>query len=446
MATGLLQLIDQVSREKGIDRRVLIEALVDAVETAVKKKYGTKVDVEVSFNEETGQIEAYKFHEVVEVVEDPEREISLEEAREYDPDTEIGDELGVPLDPENLGRIAAQTAKQIIVQKMRDAEREAIYEEFIHHKGDIVSGIVQRVDRTGIIVNLGKAEAFLPANEQIPQDIYRPGDRIRAHVLDVRRSGKGPQIILSRTSPSFLIQLFHTEVPEVQEGLVSIIGAAREPGSRAKIAVVSKDPDVDPVGACVGVKGSRVQKVVQELRGEKIDIVPWNLDPAKFVVNALAPAAISRVIIDQANQTMEVVVPDDQLSLAIGKRGQNVRLAAKLTNWRIDVISESRYERLKDPDYQEMLDLEGMTEEVADLLFDEGITSLEAFVETSNEELEEITGFSLSTIASLKEQARKLLEDKPSGQGEPEEVEEVIEEDTDYNDEEDNKTSDGEQG
>ena len=445
MATGLLQLIDQVSREKGIDRRVLIEALVDAVETAVKKKYGTKVDVEVSFNEETGQIEAYKFHEVVEVVEDPEREISLEEAREYDPDTEIGDELGVPLDPENLGRIAAQTAKQIIVQKMRDAEREAIYEEFIHHKGDIVSGIVQRVDRTGIIVNLGKAEAFLPANEQIPQDIYRPGDRIRAHVLDVRRSGKGPQIILSRTSPSFLIQLFHTEVPEVQEGLVSIIGAAREPGSRAKIAVVSKDPDVDPVGACVGVKGSRVQKVVQELRGEKIDIVPWNLDPAKFVVNALAPAAISRVIIDQANQTMEVVVPDDQLSLAIGKRGQNVRLAAKLTNWRIDVISESRYERLKDPDYQEMLDLEGMTEEVADLLFDEGITSLEAFIEASDEELEEITGFSLSTIASLKEQARKLLEDKPSGQDEPEEVEEVIEEDTDYNDEEDNKTSDGEQ-
>ncbi len=418
MGTSLLQLIDQVSREKGIDRRVLIDALVDAVETAVKKKYGSKVDVEVSFNEETGQIEAYKFHEVVEEVKDPDREISISEAREYDPDTEIGDELGVPLDPENLGRIAAQTAKQIIVQKMREAEREAIYEEFIHHKGDIVSGIVQRVDKTGITVNLGKAEAFLPSSEQIPQDIYRPGDRIRAYVLEVRRSGKGPQIILSRTSPSFLIQLFHTEVPEVQEGLVSIIGATREPGSRAKIAVVSKDPDVDPVGACVGVKGSRVQKVVQELRGEKIDIVPWNLDPAKFVVNALAPAAISRVIIDQANQTMEVVVPDDQLSLAIGKRGQNVRLAARLTNWRIDVISESRYERLKDPGYQEMLSLDDMTEEIADILFDEGITNLEEFIKADDSELEEITGFSLSTIASLKEQARQIVsarEDIASG-------------------------------
>ncbi|SFN02168.1 transcription termination factor NusA [Thermodesulforhabdus norvegica] len=409
MTANLLQLIDQVSREKGIDRRVLIEALVDAVESAVRKRYGNRVDVEVSFNEETGTIEAYRFHEVVETVDDPETQISLEEAREYDPETEIGDEIGVPLDPENLGRIAAQTAKQIIMQKMRDAEREAVYEEFIHQKGTIVHGIVQRVDRSGITVNLGKAEAFLPASEQIPQDVYRPGDRIRAYVLEVKRSGKGPQIILSRTHPSFLIQLFFTEVPEIQEGIVSVIGAAREPGSRAKIAVVSSDPDVDPVGACVGVKGSRVQKVVQELRGEKIDIVPWNLDPAKFVVNALAPAVVTKVIIDQANQSMEVIVPDDQLSLAIGKRGQNVRLAARLTNWRIDVISESRYERLKDEEYRRLLNLEGMNEELADALFDEGITSVEAFLNTPDEELEDILNLSLPTIRSLKEQARFLV-------------------------------------
>ncbi|MBW1974156.1 MAG: transcription termination/antitermination protein NusA [Deltaproteobacteria bacterium] len=412
MASNLFQLVDQVSREKGIEKNVLIEALVEAVTTAVRKRYGGKADIEVGFNHETGEIEAYRFYEIVDVVEDPEREISLEEAREYDPEAEIGEELGVPLEPENLGRIAAQTAKQVIMQKMRDAEREAIYEEFIHHRGSIVGGIVQRVDRSGIIVNLGKAEAFLPASEQIPQDIYRPGDRIRAYVLDVRRSGKGPQIILSRTHPSFLIQLFHTEVPEVQEGLVSIISAAREPGSRAKIAVVSRDPDVDPVGACVGVKGSRVQKVVQELRGEKIDIVPWNLDPAKFVVNALQPAVVSKVIIDQANQTMEVVVPDDQLSLAIGKRGQNVRLAAKLTNWRIDVISESRYGRLKDPGYQSLLRLEGMTEELADLLYDEGITSLESLIRADEEELEEIAGLSRATVAGLKEEAKRILDDK----------------------------------
>lgn len=409
MTANLLQLIDQVSREKGIDRKVLIEALVDAVESAVRKRYGSRVDVEVSFNEKTGAIEAYRFHEVVEKVDDPETQISLEEAREYDPETEIGDEIGVPLDPENLGRIAAQTAKQIIMQKMRDAEREAVYEEFIHQRGSIVHGIVQRVDRSGITVNLGKAEAFLPASEQIPQDVYRPGDRIRAYVLEVKRSGKGPQIILSRTHPSFLIQLFFTEVPEIQEGIVSIIGAAREPGSRAKIAVVSKDPDVDPVGACVGVKGSRVQKVVQELRGEKIDIVPWNLDPAKFVVNALAPAVVSKVIINQAEQSMEVIVPDDQLSLAIGKRGQNVRLAARLTNWRIDVISESRYKRLKDDEYRRLLSLEGMNEDLADALFDRGITSLQAFLDTPDEELENILDFSLPTIRSLKEQAKLLI-------------------------------------
>lgn len=409
MTTELARLIDQVSREKGIERGVLIEALEEAITTTIRKKLGSKADIMVRWDEDRGEIEAIKFYKVVEEVKDPEWEISLEEASRYDPEAEVGDEVGVLLDPEKLGRIAAQTAKQIILQRLRDAERDAVYEEFKHRRGEIVHGVVQRVDKTGITINLGKTEAFLPVKEQIPQDNYRPGDRIRAYIMEVKKSGKGPQIVVSRTHPSFLIQLFALEVPEIQEGIVSIIAAAREPGSRAKIAVVSKDPSVDPIGACVGVKGNRVQKVVQELRGEKIDIVQWNADPAKFVVNALAPAVISKVVIDQANQAVEVIVPDDQLSLAIGKRGQNVRLAAKLTNWKIDVTSETRYERRKDSRYRTLLSLTDMTEDMADALFDEGITTLEEFINTDTSYLESIMGLSRSTIESLKAEAKRIL-------------------------------------
>jgi len=405
----LARLIDQVSREKGIEKKVLINALEEAIATTIRKKLGPKADIMVRWDEEKGEIEAIKFYKVVETVKEPNWEISLEEASRYDPEAEVGDEVGILLDPTKLGRIAAQTAKQIILQRLRDAERDAIYEEFKHRRGEIVHGIVQRVDKSGITINLGKAEAFLPVKEQIPQDNYRPGDRIRAYIVEVKKSGKGPQIIVSRTHPSFLIQLFALEVPEIQEGIVSIIAAAREPGSRAKIAVVSKDPSVDPIGACVGVKGNRVQKVVQELRGERIDIVQWNVDPAKFVVNALAPAVISKVIIDQANQSVEVIVPDDQLSLAIGKRGQNVRLAAKLTSWKIDVTSETRYERRKDDRYKEFLSLQDMTEDLADILFDEGITSLEEFVNTDTNYLESIMGLSKSTIEGLKAEALKAI-------------------------------------
>jgi N utilization substance protein A len=405
----LARLIDQVSREKGIEKKVLINALEEAIATTIRKKLGQKADIMVRWDEEKGEIEAIKFYKVVETVKEPNWEISLEEASRYDPEAEVGDEVGILLDPTKLGRIAAQTAKQIILQRLRDAERDAIYEEFKHRRGEIVHGIVQRVDKSGITINLGKAEAFLPVKEQIPQDNYRPGDRIRAYIVEVKNSGKGPQIIVSRTHPSFLIQLFALEVPEIQEGIVSIIAAAREPGSRAKIAVVSKDPSVDPIGACVGVKGNRVQKVVQELRGERIDIVQWNVDPAKFVVNALAPAVISKVIIDQANQSVEVIVPDDQLSLAIGKRGQNVRLAAKLTSWKIDVTSETRYERRKDDRYKEFLSLQDMTEDLADILFDEGITSLEEFVNTDTNYLESIMGLSKSTIEGLKAEALKAI-------------------------------------
>jgi N utilization substance protein A len=405
----LKRLIDQVSREKGIDRQTLIHTLEEAIKSAIKKKYGGKLDLDVSFNEEFGELEAFLFKEVVEQVTDSDKEISLKEARQMDPESEIGDELGVRMDTETLGRIAAQSAKQVIIQKMKDAEREVVYEEFKGRKGDIVHGIVQRADKSGVIVNLGQAEAILPPKEQIHREIFRQGDRIRAFVLEVKKISKGPQIVLSRTHPHFLIQLFHFEVPEIADGVVSVINAAREPGSRAKIAVISKNPDVDPVGACVGMKGSRVQNVVQELRGERIDIIPWNMDPAKFVVNALAPAIISKVIIDQANRNMEVIVPDDQLSLAIGKRGQNVRLASKLTNWRIDVKSESRYSRQKQAGYQSLLRLAGLTEEMADSLYIAGVTSLEEFAVASVTELEDLTHISQPTLTIMIEEARHLL-------------------------------------
>lgn len=408
MNADLKRLIDQVSREKGIDRQTLIHTLEEAIKSAIKKKYGGKLDLDVTFNEEFGELEAFLFKEVAVEVTDPEKQISLEEALQMDPEAQVGDELGVRMDTDTLGRIAAQSAKQVIIQKMKDAEREVVYEEFKGRKGDIVNGIVQRADKSGVIVNLGQAEAVLPSKEQIPREIFRQGDRIRAFVLEVKKISKGPQVILSRTHPHFLIKLFLFEVPEIGDGVVSIINAAREPGSRAKIAVISKNPDVDPVGACVGMKGSRVQNVVQELRGERIDIIPWNMDPAKFVVNALAPAIISKVIIDQSNRNMEVIVPDDQLSLAIGKRGQNVRLASKLTNWRIDVKSEGRYNRQKQAGYQSLLRLSGLTEEMADHLYDAGFTSVAEFAEANLAELEELTHISPSTLEIMVAEAARL--------------------------------------
>ncbi len=410
MASELKRLIEQVSREKGIDRQTLIQTLEEAIKSAIRKRYGARLDLDVTFNEEYGEIEAFQFKEVVEEVVDPDKQVDLAEALKLDSETEIGDELGIRMDTEMLGRIAAQSAKQVIIQKMKDAEREVVYDEFKGRKGEVVNGLVQRVDKGSILVNVGQAEAVLPQKEQIPREIFRQGDRIRSFVLEVKKISKGPQIVLSRTHPHFLIQLFHAEVPEISEGIVSIISAAREPGSRAKIAVISKDSDVDPVGACVGMKGTRVQNVVQELRGEKIDIIPWNMDPAKFVVNALAPAIISKVIVDQANRNMEVIVPDDQLSLAIGKRGQNVRLASKLTNWRIDVKSESRYERQKQAGYQGLLRIPGLSSEMADKLYESGIGSIEEFLEASALELEDTTRLSVSTLETMKAEARGLLQ------------------------------------
>jgi N utilization substance protein A len=415
MIPDLKRLIDQVSRDKGIDRQVLIATLEEAIRSAARKKLGQDLDLEVAYNDEYGEIEAFQFKQVVTQVKSPDQEISFEEGRKLDPDCEVGDSLGVKIDTGTFGRIAAQSAKQVIIQKMKDAEREIVFEDYKDRRGEIVNGIVQRFDKGGITVNLGRAEAILPYREQVPRETYRQGDRIRAYVLEVNKESRGPQIILSRTHPNFIAKLFALEVPEIAEGVVTIMGAAREPGSRAKIAVVSKDPDIDPVGACVGMKGSRVQSVVQELRGEKIDIIEYGVDPAKFVCNALAPAVISKVIIDQRKRSMEVIVPDDQLSLAIGKRGQNVRLGSKLTGWHIDVNSESKYQKTLKEGYQSLLALPGIGEATADHLYEAGFASAEDVASAEIEELAAIPGISQQKAENFIQAAKAYLAAQQEG-------------------------------
>ncbi|NMC74857.1 MAG: transcription termination/antitermination protein NusA [Geobacteraceae bacterium] len=339
---NLKNTIDQIVKEKGIDKQIVLDALEQAVLTAANKKFRNTRDLEAHFNEEIGEVELFEFVTVVDEVQDSYKEIDLEEAREVDPDVEIGDSLGMKMDASDFTRIAAQTAKQVIIQKVREAERETIYNEFIERKGELVNGIVRRYEKGELIVDLGRAEAVLPQNEQAPREVYRQGDRIKALITRIEMTGKGPQIVLSRVNPAMLAKLFESEVPEIAEGIVEVKGVVREPGSRAKIAVYSHDGNVDPVGACVGMRGARVQNVVSELRGEKIDIIPWSEDIARFACNALAPAVVSKIYIDDENKAMEIIVADDQLSLAIGKRGQNVRLAARLTGWKIDIKSETR--------------------------------------------------------------------------------------------------------
>ncbi len=342
MVVNLNHIIDQVVKDKGIDRSVLVEALEASVLSAANKKYRNTRDLEAHYNDELGEVEIFEFVTVVDEVQDSYKEIDLEEARQIDPEVEVGDSLGMKMEAGNFSRIAAQTAKQVIIQKVREAEREGIFNEFKDRVGELVNGIVRRFERGDLVIDLGRAEALLPHREQVPRENYRQGDRARVYISEVKMSTKGPQIIVSRTHPGVVSALFHTEVPEISEGIVEIKSVAREPGSRAKIAVVSYDPDVDPVGACVGMRGSRVQNVVSELRGEKIDIVPWTPDIARFACSALSPAEVSRVYVDDEEQFLEIIVPDDQLSLAIGKKGQNVRLAAKLTGWKIDIKSETR--------------------------------------------------------------------------------------------------------
>ncbi len=339
---NLKHTIDQIVKEKAIDKQIIVEALEQAVLTAANKKYRNTRELEAHYNEEIGEVELFEFVTVVEEVQDSYKEIDLEEAREADPEVEIGDSLGMKMDASGFSRIAAQTAKQVIIQRVREAERETIFSDFKDRIGELVNGVVRRFEKGDLVVDLGRAEAILSHKEQAPREVYRQGDRIKALITDIRMTTKGPQIILSRIHPNVIVKLFEAEVPEIAEGIVEVMGVVREPGSRTKIAVYSHESDVDPVGACVGMRGSRVQNVVSELRGEKIDIIPWSEDIARFACNALAPAVVSKVYVDEESREMEIVVADDQLSLAIGKRGQNVRLAAKLIGWKIDIKSESR--------------------------------------------------------------------------------------------------------
>ncbi len=413
MSSDLSRIIDQVGKDKGIDKQILIEALEQALLAAARKKYGPKQEIEAKYNEEVGEVELFQFKTVVKDVKNPPAEIDLAEAKSLDADVEVGDSLGTKIDVSEFGRIAAQTAKQVIIQRVKDAERENIYEDFKDRKGEVISGTVQRFERGSIIVNLGRAEAVVPQQELVPRETYKPGDRIRAYVLDVRKTPKGPQIILSRSNSDFLVKLFAMEVPEVSEDIVKILSAAREPGSRAKIAVYSQDSDVDPVGACVGMKGSRVQAVVQELRGEKIDIIPWSDDAASFVCNALAPAEISKVIINQEGKSMEVIVEDDQLSLAIGRRGQNVRLAAKLTGWKIDIRSESKAERavpqldaIATRGMDQVDKIAGVGEKTAQLLNAAGYMTVADVCQASAEQLSAIEGIGSKKAEKLIESAK----------------------------------------
>ncbi|MFT7521593.1 MAG: N utilization substance protein A [Kiritimatiellia bacterium] len=344
-------------------------------------------DIEAQYNEEMGEVELIWYRTVVDEMEDEELEIMLEDAREDDPDFELGDSYGYLMEIDDLGRIAAQTAKQVIIQKIRDAERELTFNEYKDRKGELITGIVRRFEKGNIIVDLNRAEAILPRREQVMTETYRPGDRVQAFVLDITRATRQPQVVLSRTHPGLLMKLFEMEVPEIYEGIVRIEACAREPGHRAKIAVSSIDPDVDPVGACVGLKGSRVQAVVGELRGEAIDIIPWHEDPARFIVYAIAPANVSRVYIDEANHTMELVVPDDQLAKAIGRRGQNVRLAAQLTGWRIDIFSEAKHAGMMDDARAEIGRVSILTAEQVDYLIGAGFQSAQELADAESAEV-----------------------------------------------------------
>jgi len=433
MISDLKRIVDQISKDKGIDRALLIEALEEAVMSAAKKKFGMRREMEAQFNEELGEIELFQFREVVEEALDEQTEISLEEAKLLDPDVTIGDELGSKIDNvADLGRIAAQSAKQVIIQKMKEAEREAVFEMFKDRKGEVVNGIVQRFERGNIIVNLGRTDAILPKSGQMPRRSYRQGDRIRGLLVDVKQEARDSQLILSRTDNQFVAKLFAIEVPEISEGIVTILNVVREPGLRAKIAVVSKDSDVDPVGACVGMKGSRVQNVVQELQGERIDIVPWSPDPAKFVSNALAPAEVSMVVVDEAQKTLIVVVADDQLSLAIGRGGQNVRLASALLKWKIDVKSEQVYAKMMEEGYQSLVAVDGVEGKMADILYDKAIASASELAEISAEELleMEIPGVDETSAATIIAAAKVYLAEADKGQdgGQEGEKEEKAEE------------------
>ncbi len=392
MVLNLSKVIELIVKEKGLREEDLVQVVEAAVQSAAKKVYGDYDNIEAHYNPELDEVAVFQFKVISEEVEDPNVQISYKEACKLDPNCQIGDELGEKLDSSRLGRIAAQSAKQVIVQKVKEVERDAVYNDFIDRKGDLVSGFVHRFDRRDAIVNLGKAEAILREKEMIPGESFRRGDRIQALILDVTKSLRMPQVELSRTHPRFLVKLYEMEVPEVTEGIVEIVAVAREPGIRAKIAVRSHDPKVDPVGTCVGVKGARVQNVIQELKGERQDIVVWSEDPVRFVCNALSPARVSKVIVDKSAWSMDVVVADDQLSLAIGRKGQNVRLVAKLTGWKIDVRSEHAEESVSSEEGTSLTSIDELDESLAEILMEAGYRTIEDLAKAKEEDLLEFEG------------------------------------------------------
>lgn len=425
--SDISRIMDALGKDKGIDKEVVINAVQQGLLAAARKKYGTYREIEPQYNEDTGEVELYEFKEVVEDEKfiDEEVEIKATEALVLDPEAQIGDSIGIKMDTSNLGRISAQIAKQIITQNVRDAEREIIFAEFEQRQGEIASGTARRVERGSIVVDLGRTEAYIPYREQIQGEVYKPGDRIQGYISEVRQTTRGPQIIMSRADSRYLLKLFEAEVPEIEDGIIELISAAREPGQRAKMAVRGLDPTVDPVGACVGVKGSRVQMVVQELSGEKIDIVPFDEDIAVFVCNALQPAEIAKVFMDEENNEMEVVVPDDQLSLAIGRRGQNVRLASKLTGWKLDILSESDAAARTAKSIFNLMRIEGMSETMAQSLFQTGFGSLEILAQSDATYVMEVPGYDdpdkaqdlidkakVAYEAYLKEEAEKPKEEE----------------------------------
>ncbi|HXM84489.1 MAG TPA: transcription termination factor NusA, partial [Stellaceae bacterium] len=409
----LLQVADTVARDKGIDRDEVLQAMEQAIQKAGRSKYGQEYDIRAEIDRKSGEIKLMRFREVAEPVVNEATQIPLEAAKKINPEAEIGDFLTDPLPPIDFGRIAAQTAKQVIVQKVRDAERQRQFKEFKDRVGEIVNGLVKRVEFGNVVVDLGRAEAILRRDELLPRESFRQGERVRAYIYDVRQEVRGPQIFLSRTHPQFMAKLFAQEVPEIYDGIIEIRAVARDPGSRAKIAVISNDSGIDPVGACVGMRGSRVQAVVAELQGEKIDIIPWSQDPATFVVNALAPAEVAKVVMDEEQRRIEVVVPDDQLSLAIGRRGQNVRLASQLTGWDIDILTEAEESERRQEEFRtrsalfiQALDVDDV---IAHLLVTEGFTSVEDVAFVPLNELSGIEGFEEDVAKELQQRAQVFI-------------------------------------
>jgi N utilization substance protein A len=415
----MLQVADAVAREKGIDREIVLEAMEEAIQKAGRSKYGIDHDIRVKIDRNSGAIEMFRYREVVQTIEDPELEnvqLTLDEAKRIEKDIKIGEFIIDPLPPLDFGRIAAQTAKQVILQKVREAERERMFEEYKDRAGEIISGVVKRVEYGNVTIDLGRAEAYMRRDETLPREHFKNGDRVRGYIYDVRQEPRGPQIFVSRTHPEFMAGLFKQEVPEIYDGIITIKAVARDPGSRAKIAVISKDGSIDPVGACVGMRGSRVQAVVNELQGEKIDIINWTEDTASFVVSALAPADIEKVIMDDEKNRIEVVVPEDQLSLAIGRRGQNVRLASILSGWDIDIMTEAEEAERRQQETKErsalFMSALDVDEVIAHLLVVEGFASIIDIVETSTDEIARIEGFDEDVATELKNRAQLWLDAK----------------------------------